>query len=284
MSVRILIDRDRTNKIRLGDDSPDIVAVFRPSGQTGSHARPTLYRVIDGKELRDIVHTGKVRGGLFATPDERKHGASWAHDALRVAKWGRQWRGRLGAELYVLELDATGKTFYHMGPVTRPGFDPFGRALQPVTMELTECETGLGCSVASVSFDEVNVYRVKPKSSALLPMTREAVVTFARRKKAKAVELKHHHGKYSTGWIHGHSVSLHKRVPQIDRAIEEGRAFTIFEWPRSPLPEHRRPQRPTWEVLLRELDGNERLIVIGKPTRKAAIDAAEKLLRRRSAR
>ncbi len=291
MPVRILIDRDRTNRARRGAaDAPDIIAVFQatrrgasPFVEPGSPAArrlerlssPTLYRVVDLRELRDIVRTGKVRGGLFATPSERKHGASWANDPTKVAVWGRGWRGRLGAELFVLELDAVGKAFYHMGPTTRPPFDPFGPAHQPATMSLTECETGLGCSVSPVVLREVKVYRVKgkqPHDLSLVPMIHDEVKRRVKGK-SKAIDLKHHHKGYSTGWIHGHSVRLTQREPD---------PFVEGPWPGTG---RRRlgikSRRRLWEVLLRDLDGTERMIVKDKTSRKAAIEAAERLLRSR---
>lgn len=119
----------------------------------------TFYRVLDGRELVRIVQSGEISGGLFATPDERKYGASWAGSLEGLVDWGRSWqKRRLGKDLFVAETEGYGRRFYHMeGLKSHEYFDT------------DECNTGLGCSMI-VPVNGARFYRVL-RSGKLVPFS-----------------------------------------------------------------------------------------------------------------
>ena len=112
-----------------------------------------LYRVIDEKEHEDIVRTRMITGGKFAVGAEREIGASWGSNLDQVIAFGLQWKqnGRLKGQLRVLKIDGYDRQFAHIAP----GLD-VDVPLQPgARMAINACSTGLGCSVADVSIDDV---------------------------------------------------------------------------------------------------------------------------------
>lgn len=262
--ISILVDRDATLALLSpGEKGSGIVAKF---------ATPIkLYRVIDGKELHDIeLQSRRVRGGFFATPRERQHGASWGSDRGAVVSWGRMWSGRrgLGKDLYLLELDAQGKTFFHIAPKISPAFDPFGPAHQHARMNASECETGLGCSVVDVHRKEVTVHRVgKEGKTTLLDDPR--VRSHAEKKSPKSpIQISTISSVMSSGWIHGVPVAVYKNQEQVQEKAWHGGVV----WREGPL-------YGTWEVEMSTRQGEETTLTRGKKTRKAAIDEAEEILR-----
>lgn len=258
--IKIRIDRDRTNA--LPGHKEELLGHTR--GQYASDVKASLvaeflspvamYRVVDEREVRDILRTGVVSGGSFATPGERRHGASWAGDPSGLITWGRNWQRtkRLGKNLFLLELpNASGKTFYHLAILTRPMFDPFGPPEQIATMNVNDCSTGLGCSIAKVRAKEIYFFRVKPDGKTM-PVEMSDLEEHAAKKPHKTIDLTAVNPDiYYTGWIHGHSVVV----------VRDQRV---------------RP-RQAWDVVVRRPSGEES-IVLGKKSRKAAIDEAAAIL------
>ena len=179
--VSIAIDRDATLAARRGKGSSLVASFLEPV---------SLYRVIDGEELRSAARAGIVTGGLFSVPDERAHGASWATSSEGLVQWAQHWQasGRLGQDLFVLEAEGNGRVFYHLDPKSLSNFSPQGSAKQTASIALGECRTGLGCS-ATVPFGEVAVYRVDADGS-LARMTTADVSRYVARRAAKPIELR----------------------------------------------------------------------------------------------
>jgi hypothetical protein len=267
--IKIRIDRDKTNA--LPGHKEELLGHLR--GQYASDAKSSIvaefvsnvsmFRIVDEREVRDILRTGIVSGGSFATPGERRYGASWAGDPDGLVAWGRGWqrhRGhapRLGKNLFLLELpDAAGKTFYHMAILTSPRFDPFGPSEQIARMNVSDCSTGLGCSIMKVWAREVYFFRVKPDGKTV-PVEAVDLEKRAQKMPHKAIDLTPvNPGIYYTGWIHGRSVIV---------VLDQTRKNRYGELTR------------LWDVVVRR-QNHEEPIVIGKKSRKAAIDDAVAIL------
>jgi len=264
--IKIRIDRDRTNA--LPGHKEELLGHLR--GQYASDVKSSIvaefisnvsmFRIVDEREVRDILRTGIVSGGSFATPGERRYGASWAGDPDGLIAWGRGWQRnrRLGKNLFLLELpNAGGKTFYHLAILTRPRFDPFGPPEQIATMNVSDCSTGLGCSIAKVRAREIYFFRVKPDGRTV-PVEAIDLESRVQKKPHKAIDLTAvNPGIYYTGWIHERSVIVVRDQTRKNRYGELTRL---------------------WDIIVRRPDGGEEQIVIGKKSRKAAIDEAAAIL------
>lgn len=191
-SVLISIDRELT--LEFGGTS-GIVARFDES--------IPLYRAIDGTELVLAFDKDRFEGGMFATPAERRWGASWAAgSAEEVAQWATGWaeRGRLGGDLFVVVADGEGHMFYREGAREHGvAFDPNGPSVQEVEMPIDLCGTGLGCSV-TVHFDDVSVLRVLDDGT-LDPMTSRELDRYVREHPIPDVNLRNL--GFGTEWYAG---------------------------------------------------------------------------------
>jgi len=209
-----------------------------------------LYRAMDGEELARVVRTGKIIGGMYAVKAERAYGASWGTSWPEVVSWANRERGhRLGGDLFLAQIRAKGKKFYHMDP--KVAFDRNGEAT--VEMDMARCNTGLGCSVVGVTFAEATFRPIGLTGSVGDLMSHEAVKAYAGSRKIKHVELRPiAPGLYITGSIHGTDVAVRR---------EQGEG----------------PYRNTWTVTTRD----EEPIVKGAASEKIAVTRATKALRYR---
>lgn len=203
--VLITVDRDETNEMNKGSDTfASVVATF--------DAPIKLYRVMDGEELALVVKTGIIKGGLFATEDERKYGASWTSTLEGLVDWGRSWsRGkRLGKDLFVAEVNAHGCTFFHMNLIAQDQipFDPAGERFQTFEVEAGHCDTGLGCSM-TVPTKSATFYRPSKDGTELVPMTREELQAYVEKKPRAEVSLRDlGSGRHFGGTIRDESVVI----------------------------------------------------------------------------
>lgn len=244
-AVQILIDRDRTNAARqqYGGDSAIAARFDEPV---------TLHRVLDGEELALIYASGYVEGGMFATPEERAHGASWAAaEPEALVQWGRGWqKSRLGKDLFVARIDGKGRWFYHMVLGKRLDFDPAGGDFQAARVDPKWCDTGLGCSLR-VPRQSVEFSRVLPNGK-IAPMSDEQIRAYLARKPQKPVMLRSLGGMHAVGGtILGHTVVVKR--DQHDKL---------------------------WSVR----DRDERVFVVGARSKKQAVDVATRILRAGPAR
>lgn len=162
--LRVLIREElsRSESVRVRQDPDDLkrnialrarygglegLVVARFDGPIG------LYRVIDEKEHEDIMRTGMITGGKFAVGAEREVGASWGSNLDQVIAFGLQWKrnGRLKGQLRVLKINGYDRQFAHIAP----GLDGEHELPSDARMAISACSTGLGCSVADVSVDDV---------------------------------------------------------------------------------------------------------------------------------
>lgn len=186
--VRLTIDRDATNAMRKtpipwggrAEDDDTVVARFDESFP--------LYRIVDGEELRRIVEATKVTGGTFSDARERSYGASWSHSLADVMEWGRDLGGMaggpghgLGRDLFVLRIDAKGRRFYGALRDAASHFDPHGARHQDAPMWTEGCNTGYGCSVVDVRFDDIESIS-RYDDGELTPMTKAQARSYARRR------------------------------------------------------------------------------------------------------
>ena len=195
-TVRVLIDRDATNKIRERFTSlpGQIVGTFDSSF--------TLYRIFDGEELVRILRSGKITGGTYSTPAERAHGASWAENIIEVGN--RLRGGRYGNDLFLAKLDALGTVFHHIDP--KIPFDPSGPQEQAATMEAGACNFGLGCSM-TVGLDDVSLYVVHPDHQ-IEPLSIDAAKDYVAKRPVKDVDLRDVHPQLGQGSILGVDVRV----------------------------------------------------------------------------
>lgn len=246
--VKIFVDKEQTAKWRGHDDDPPrgegtIVATF------DEHI--SLYRVMDGNELRHIVRTKKILGGFFAVKGERAFGASWGENITQVIEWGlsQAKRGHLHPtkDLFLAKIGAYQKLFFHMNP--KVDWDPNSES-QVFTMDASQCSTGLGCSVYDVSYYEATFYSVDP-TGRITELTDAQVRAYAAGKPFKPVEMKIvTPGTYSHGVIHG--VDVYAVFRHDDSAYDD-----------------------TWSVIAR----GEKPVVIGARSEKIAVTRAAEVLR-----
>lgn len=238
--ARIIIDRDRTNQARRSYDFAIIGRFDEPVA---------LYRVLDGEELATIVATGQVEGGMFAVTGERAYGASWSTESPEeLVKWGRGWQkrgGRLGKDLFVAKIQGQGLWFYHMnmGLKLRRGYDPSGGPQQVNEADTAACNTGNGCSLR-VARQDAQFSRVS-KDGSLTPMSEEQIRAYLSKKPEKDVVLTAISPWYFGGTILGQTVGVAQ--DQRDKL---------------------------WSVTNR----NDVPLVVGARTKKAAIDAATRVI------
>jgi len=152
-SVRIVVDVPATMALRDKYPAFDTTVVGEFAGSA------SLYRVFDGEELERILASGRITGGQYSVKPEREYGASWGSNLTDVIRGMSSQRGRLGENLYLAKLDPHGKQFSHLGPEL--DFDPEGPPKQPMTMPVSVCSLGLGCSVADVRVNDVDFFRVE---------------------------------------------------------------------------------------------------------------------------
>jgi len=243
--VSVLVDREETLKVRSRfKESPDGQGSIVGTFETGV----SLYRIMDGEELRRVVRSGKILGGMFAVKSERAYGASWGEDISQVIAWGNRARGeRLGSELFLAKIDASGKKFFHLNPKIE--YDS-ASPTQTFKMDVSQCSVGLGCSIVGVAFDEAQFYSVDtaghitPLSDADLKKALKGLGS------EKVVELRQISSVYYHGTMYGTDVYV--AMDQTNSA-----------------------HRHTWGVYTRDDDP----IVIGAKSDKIAIDRAAKILR-----
>lgn len=250
-AVRVTLDRDETAKVRKGAHKEAIVGTFESSF--------ALYRIFDGEELRRIVKTGKIIGGVFSVPLERAYGASWGGDVSAVIRWGNSLRGnRLGSDLFLAKIDALDKKFFHLGVEVQ--FDPQGPPAQSVVMPTTQCSTGLGCSVVDVSFNEVEYYRVD-ESGHIDPISDAEIRDYLAVKPGPAVDIRNvGSGAHYAGSIHGVDVQVFLEQEYIQTGIDND-----FNPKKVPGMYYH-----TWTVSLR----NDDVILKGAKTSEIAIKQA----------
>lgn len=230
--VRILVDRDATLALR-APHRECVVGTFDVSFG--------LYRILDGEELRRIVKTGRITGGTYSVPLERKYGASWGTDVSEVIAWGNGQRGRrLGEDLFLAKIDALDKQFFHLHGESI-SVDPEGPEQQPATFPLDRCNTGLGCSVIAAT-DEATFYSVNTAGQMTL-MAQADVQAYLAQKPEAPIELRRVSPVYYSGSIHGVDVQ-------------------VFQW------QERDAYRDTWQVTLRDDDD---VILRGAPSFDAAV-------------
>jgi hypothetical protein len=158
-NVNVMIHLIRSKMLRDKLRSPAVIGKFRGSVK--------LYRVVDGEELRKILDTGVIKGGDFAAPSERRHGASWGTNRKEVVTWGEGQRGkRLGHELFLMEIDGKGKRFFHMAvpQAELPEYDEDipGSQFFETQIPVEVCNTGLGCSMEVDVRDVKQWFEVEP--------------------------------------------------------------------------------------------------------------------------
>lgn len=153
-----LVERTRQLRHRYKHFNDLIVAEFDSS--------MTMYRVVDEEEMRRILQTGQVTGGTFSVKPEREMGASWGKNPSDVIAFGLGWRkqGRLKGRLFLLKLEAIGKTFLHLGPENSITENPWETGIdKPVVIDFDadRAYTGLGASIEDVSLNDLDgVYEV----------------------------------------------------------------------------------------------------------------------------
>lgn len=238
--ISILIDRD------LSVSADGLVAKFLDD--------VTLFRVLDGEELCIASVSGMIEGGMFATRTERQHGASWAATSLRdVAGWGASWseQKRLGKDLFVAEVSGRGRVFYRelsQKDAAALDFDPAGAPSQEAWLDTDACNTGLGCSFM-VSVKDAKIYRIQ-KSGEPKPMSQADVEEYVRKHPLPEVALRPYSGAgndWFAGVIRGRSVAIGKDQ-------DDG--------------------------LWRAENRKDQPFVLGAKTKKAAIEAAVRMIER----
>ena len=242
--VRILVDQAETDKARerfheKPDGEGSIVGTFESS--------VSMYRIMDGEELRRVVRMGKIVGGFYSVKAERAYGASWGENVSEIIAWGNRERGhRLGDDLFLAKIDASGKRFFHMNP--KVPYDPKAPE-QTYTMDVSRCNTGLGCSVIDVAFDEVSFYRVDA-SGQMSPISDADIRAYVSARKEKVIELRQVSAVFYHGTIFG-----------VDVYVVKDQTESAY--------------RGTWSVVNRD----EEKLIIGAKSEKIAIDHAAKMLR-----
>lgn len=213
-----------------------------------------LYRIFDGEELRRIVKTGRISGGVYSIPAERAYGASWGEDITQVIQWGNRQRGqRLGDDLFLAKIDAQGKTFYRMSMDEVP-CDPNGPEEQPATMDGSKCSTGLGCSVVDVSFNEATYYRVGT-TNHMEPISDSEIREYLTAKPQQSVELRPVSQVAMHGAILGQDVIV-RMTQGSDKLYSQ-----------------------TWGVYIPQMGGREHAILMGAKTKEVAVKMAVKLIK-----
>lgn len=237
--IRIAIDRDLT----LGTETKEgLVATFLDS--------VLLYRALDGDELAIAYATGHFEGGMFASREERSWGASWAGTSAEdVASWARAWakRGRLKKRLFVAVADGKDHVFFREGGRTEVEFDPHGPPVQQAEMDVVLCNTGIGCSV-TVSTGDAMLFHVSPTGEVGKKLTKREVERYLAAHPVPDVLLRGFGmgGSWFSGLVLGQGLAVGQ--DEFDRL---------------------------WLVQ----DRNDRTVILGAKTRKAAIDEAKRLIR-----
>jgi len=128
-----------------------------------------LYRVIDGEELMNILKKGSIKGGEYSADIERAYGSQWGANKEEVIKWGIWQQGqRLGHELFLLEIDGNGKTFFNMNSPNKDSAIQKAveeESTEPFSIDASLCGTGLGCSVQVETSEVVKWYQIENGTS-----------------------------------------------------------------------------------------------------------------------
>ena len=169
------------------------IAIHQTPIRIGRFISPvTLYRVMDGDEVKSVFESGQITGGGFSTPAERAYGAQWATtNPDDVATWGRNWaemafnHARLGKELFVAAIQGYGLEFATLQTI---GIPMSGQITADSANLYT---TNLGCSVRANLHNVVQWYIVlRHKVHAISSKWIERHLHLLGRK-ARAVELCH---------------------------------------------------------------------------------------------
>jgi 2'-5' RNA ligase len=124
----------------------------------------SMYRVVDEAEMRRILATKRITGGNYSVKPEREVGASWGHDISAILNFGQSNTDRLKGRLFILKIEAIGKTFLHLDPREGVKEDPWSSDLAaPVRLDFDadRANPGLGASIEDVSLDDVDdIYEV----------------------------------------------------------------------------------------------------------------------------
>lgn len=240
--VKILVDVLGTLEARKRFPSYDqgVIATF----ESGLH----LYRIFDGAELARILKTGKITGGTYSVKAERAHGASWGENITAVIEWGNTIRDkRLGGDLFLAKLDATGKKFYHLDPGIGP-IDPSVRT-QDAMMDRAKISTGLGASIMDVDLHDVDLFVVHP-NHRIEPLSIDEAKAYVEKRPKKDVDLQQVHGQLFQGTIFGVDVRVlqdkgtWKVVTNDDRIIASGSPSKEDAIELAQMAIHMRPERP----------------------------------------
>lgn len=133
-----------------------------------------LYRIVDQNEMAVIARDGVIRGGRFSIDMEREHGASWGGDRSEVIQFGIRWKSskRLEGRLFLLEIDARGKDFFHLTFFKEYlKDDPFAGDQRRFKIPSSQCSVGLGCSLPKVSVQDVrSIHEVAADKVVALPI------------------------------------------------------------------------------------------------------------------
>ena len=236
-AVRVVIDRDATLKARehfpsMGDQ---IVGTFEGSAK--------LFRVFDGEELSRVLQSGLISGGTYSAKAERSHGASWGENMHALIEWGNRLRGkRYGDDIFLAEVDIGGRTFHHLDP--KVPFDPSGPAKQSVSMDLSICSAGLGCSM-KVPLSDATLF-VVGTDGHVKPITPTQAKEYVTGRPAKDVDLR----EVNPQLLQGHILGLDVRV-----WLDKG----------------------SWKVITND----DRVIASDAPTKEDAIELAQMAIRMR---
>jgi len=250
--VRIVIDRDATLVVRAKHHDTSIVGTFEST--------VSLYRIFDGEELVRLARSGRFTGGTYSVGSERAHGASWGENISEIIGWGNRQRGhRLGDDLFLAKIDASGRRFYHMTPEVE--FQPEGDSLQPATMDVSKCSTGLGCSVVDVLFNDATFYRVDP-GGQIEPLSDQELHSYMKARPQKDVDLRAVSRVMHSGTIYGVDVNVVLDQEAPDHELQP------------PSPYYR-----TWYVEVTRVPAEETVILKGAKTLELAVHKAKNLLK-----
>lgn len=209
-----IVRRFLASHIKVIVDVPETLDARRkfpahPEAVIASFASPiTLYRIFDGEEMVRILSTGKITGGTYSVKAERSHGASWGSDMESVIRWGNNLRGkRLGDDLFLARLHASGKKFFHLDPEIRD-IDPNGPSTQTMGMDANRINLSLGASVMDVSLGDVDLSLVHP-DGRVEPLSANDAKSYVNKRVTKDVDLRKVHDKFYQGSIFGVDVRIY---------------------------------------------------------------------------